>query len=93
MCGKARNLALVCFYEGHCTASNGGGKRRAGVSGRRVQTEWKEETRMKGKLERRTMEAAETVPGKPKPATLDYRTSGTLVPEIPETQKSVKVEF
>ena len=39
------------------------------------------------------MEAAETVPGKPKPATLDYRTSGTLVPEIPETQKSVKVEF
>ena len=55
--------------------------------------QWKKETRMKGKLERRTMEAAETVPGKPKPATLDYRTSGTLVPEIPETQKSVKVEF
>ena len=26
--------------------------------------QWKEETRMKGKLERRTMEAAETVPGK-----------------------------
>ena len=35
-----------------------------GVQGRRVKTEWKEETRMRGKLERRTMEAAETVPGK-----------------------------
>ena len=39
------------------------------------------------------MGSAEAVPGEPKPATLDYRTSGTLVPENPETRKSVKVEI
>ena len=27
----------VCFHESHCAASNGGGKRRAGASGRRDQ--------------------------------------------------------